>query len=114
MKSIIHINQHVIKRNAKTGERNPVITCKTYKSNEYGHDVIVLGPCKIKYSPDKPLSCGAKVWIETHSEVIVIQENVMSLPAPIQAQWEDIYEKHLTKMLAIYNDVDRAELEAMS
>jgi len=38
----------------------------------------------------------------------------MSLPAPIQAQWEDIYEKHLTKMLAIYNDVDRAELEAMS
>ena len=75
MKSIIHINQHVIKRNAKTGERNPVITCKTYKSNEYGHDVIVLGPCKIKYSPDKPLSCGAKVWIETHSEVIVIQEN---------------------------------------
>jgi len=55
MKSIIHINQHVIKKNAKTGERNPVITCKTYK-----------------YSPDKPLSCGAKVWIETHSEVIVI------------------------------------------
>ena len=38
----------------------------------------------------------------------------MSLPAPIQAQWEDIYEKHLTKMLAMYNDVDRAELEAMS
>ena len=72
MKSIIHINQHVIKKNAKTGERNPVITCKTYKSIEYGHDVIVLGPSKIKYSPDKPLSCGAKVWIETHSEVIVI------------------------------------------
>jgi len=38
----------------------------------------------------------------------------MSLPSPIQAQLEDIYEKHLTKMLAIYNDVDRAELEAMS
>ena len=38
----------------------------------------------------------------------------MSLPAPIQAQFEDIYEKHLAKMLAIYNDVDRAELEAMS
>ena len=38
----------------------------------------------------------------------------MSLPSPIQAQWEDIYEKHLTKMLAMYNDVDRAELEAMS
>ena len=34
MKKIIHINQHIIKRNAKTGERDPVITCKTYKSND--------------------------------------------------------------------------------
>jgi hypothetical protein len=25
----------------------------------------------VVYSPDKPLSCGAKVWIETESEVIV-------------------------------------------
>jgi hypothetical protein len=49
----------------KTGEREPVITVKTYKSNNYGHEVIVDGPCKIIYSPDKPLSCGAKVWIET-------------------------------------------------
>jgi hypothetical protein len=28
------------------------------------------GPCTIKYSPDKPLSCGAKVWIETEAEVV--------------------------------------------
>jgi hypothetical protein len=26
------------------------------------------------YSPDKPLSCGAHVWIETHAEVEVIGE----------------------------------------
>jgi hypothetical protein len=67
MKKYIHINQHIIKRNGKTGERNPVITVKTYKSNDYGHEVEVLGPCNVKYSPDKPLSCGAKVWIETPS-----------------------------------------------
>jgi hypothetical protein len=24
---------------------------------------------RIIYSPDKPLSCGAKVWIETHNKV---------------------------------------------
>ena len=71
MKKIIHINQHVIKANAKSGERNPVITVKTYKSNAYGHTVKVDGPCKIVYSPDKPLSCGAKVWIETESEVTI-------------------------------------------
>ena len=69
MKKVIHINQHVIKRNGKTGKHDPVITVKTYKSNDYGHEVEVLGPCKIIYSPDKPLSCGAKVWIETQADV---------------------------------------------
>ena len=76
MKKIIHINQHIIKRNAKTGERKPVITCKTYKDNDYGHEVNIDGPCKIVYSPDKPLSCGAKVWIETESKVIIKQIDV--------------------------------------
>jgi|TARA_B110000240_G_scaffold115267_1_gene129249 hypothetical protein len=71
MKKRIHINQHVIRSNSKTGEREPVITAKTYKENNYGHEVIINGPCKVIYSPDKPLSCGAKVWIETEGEVIV-------------------------------------------
>ena len=72
MKKRIHVNQHVIRRNSKTGEREPVITAKTYKENNYGHEVIINGPCKVIYSPDKPLSCGAKVWIETEGEVIVV------------------------------------------
>lgn len=67
----IHINQHVIKRNGKTGEREPTITVKSTNSNDYGHEVNIDGPSTIKYSPDKPLSCGAKVWIETHSTVQV-------------------------------------------
>jgi hypothetical protein len=65
----IHVNQHVIKRNRKTGENEPVLTVKTYKSNTYGHRVIIHGPSKVLYSPDKPLSCGAHVWIETDAEV---------------------------------------------
>ena len=40
------------------------------------------------------------------------QENVMSLPWQLEAQREAMYEKHLEKMLALYNDVGRAELEA--
>jgi hypothetical protein len=71
MKTKIHVNQHIIKRNAKTGEREPVLTCKTYKENTYGHEVSIKGPSKVVYRPDKPLSCGAKVWIETESEVII-------------------------------------------
>ena len=74
MKTKIHINQHIIKSNHKNNKRDPVITVKTYKSNNYGHQVDILGPSKVIYSPDKPLSCGAKVWIETDSEVIVIPD----------------------------------------
>ena len=37
----------------------------------------------------------------------------MSLHFQIQGQNEDIYEKHLEKMLAIHKDVSKAELEAV-
>ena len=71
MKKRIHVNMHVVRKNHKTGERNPVLTVKTSKSNEYGHEVIIHGMAKVVYSPDKPLSCGAKVWIETEADVEV-------------------------------------------
>ena len=76
MKTIIHINQHKIRSNHKSGKREPVITCKNYKSNEYAHEAIILDKegvivAKVVYSPDKPLSCGARVWVETQHEVIL-------------------------------------------
>jgi hypothetical protein len=74
MKKIIHVNQHNIKHNAKNTEKKPVITCKTYKDNNYADKVVIYGQdgleaAKVIYSPDKPLSCGAKVWIETNNEI---------------------------------------------
>ena len=71
MKTKIHVNQHVVRSNKKHGKKEPVLTVKTYKSNTYAHEVEIKGESKIIYSPDKPLSCGARVWIETHSPVIV-------------------------------------------
>jgi hypothetical protein len=69
LKTRIHVNQHKIRSNKKHNLNEPVITVKTSKSNTYGHEVELLGPSKIIYSPDKPLSCGARVWIETEGEV---------------------------------------------
>jgi len=77
MKKRIHINQHAIRRNAKGldadyfYEPEPVITVKTYKSNDYGFVVDIHGPSVVVYNPDTPLSCGAKVWVETEAEVII-------------------------------------------
>lgn len=73
MKTIIHVNQHVIKSNRKNGVNDPVLTIKTYKENRYAHEVDIKGDCKIVYSPDKPLSCGAHVWMETQGEVVIIK-----------------------------------------
>lgn len=73
MKTIIHVNQHEIKKN-KDGLNRPVLSCKTYKENMYAHEAIIYGQdgleaARIRYSQDKPLSCGAKVWIETSNKV---------------------------------------------
>ena len=67
----IHVNQHVIKANAKNGENNPIFTIKQGGSNTYAHNVKVKGEMELVYSPDKPLSCGAKVWIETRGDIVL-------------------------------------------
>jgi hypothetical protein len=69
VKTRIHVNQHVIRRNRKTGARDPVLTVKQGKTNRYAQSVRILGPSAVVYAPDKPLSCGATVWVETDSEV---------------------------------------------
>ena len=73
MKTKIHVNQHIIKSNRKNKEDKPVLTVKTYKSNTYAKEVEIQGNSKVIYSPNNPLSCGAEVWIETESEVNIIE-----------------------------------------
>ena len=88
MKKIIHVNQHKIRSNHKTGNREPVLTVKSHKEkrkgegynkthsqNDYCHEAHILGPCKVIYSPDNPLPCGARVWIETEDGVKCVMNN---------------------------------------
>lgn len=65
----IHVNQHIIRRNRETGAREPVITVKSSRGNQYASQVTIHGPSKVVYRPDKPLSCGATVWVETESDI---------------------------------------------
>jgi hypothetical protein len=76
-KKIIHINQHVIKSNTKNKKSDPPITVKTYNTNDYCQEVIICDGegnevAKVVHRPHKPLSCGARVWIETRNEVICL------------------------------------------
>jgi len=74
-KTYIHVNQHIIRANKKNGTNNPVITIKQGSKNTYCHEVEILGPSKIIYGGnDKPiLSCGARVVIETESNIDIIK-----------------------------------------
>jgi len=74
-KTYIHVNQHVIRANKKHDKNDPVITIKSGKNNTYCHEVDILGPSKVIYGGnDKPLlNCGARVVIETESQVEVIK-----------------------------------------
>ena len=67
----IHVNQHKIRQNNKREEKEPVISVKCGSSNQYGYRVKISGSSLVVYQPNKPLSCGAKVWIETLAAVYV-------------------------------------------
>jgi hypothetical protein len=68
----VHVNQHVIRRNTSTGERNNVITVQ-WKNKSYPVRTLrIQGESEVVYSPDKPLSCGARVWVETRAEITAL------------------------------------------
>lgn len=72
----IHVNQHKIRKNIKSEDKEPPLTVRTSKQITYGNKVDILDDngivvASIIYSPDKPLSCGARCWIETKQEVLV-------------------------------------------
>ncbi len=74
MRTIIHVNQHVIKANRRDGVTNPPLTVKTYKGNRYCSSVVIKGDSEVVYRPNDPLSCGAHVWIQTQAPVELVGE----------------------------------------
>ena len=70
----IHVNQHVIRKNKQNNETNNPISVKVGKKNYKVRKVHIyddLGNrvASIVYSPNKPLTCGATVWVETTQRV---------------------------------------------
>ncbi len=79
MRTVVHVNQHVIRSNVKRGDNSPPITVRSYKSTQQCHRLVILGldgrpAAEVIHSPEKPLSCGARVWIEVKGDVEVVKE----------------------------------------
>lgn len=76
MRTVLHVNQHNIRANSK-GATLPVLTVKDHKQNRKGNRAVIKDTqgnvvAELIYRPEKPLACGAKVWIETHLNVEVL------------------------------------------
>lgn len=74
IKSVIHVGQQTIQQNRKDGGNRPPLIVRDYKSARRAHTLIIYGQdgkeaARIVHSPNKPLSCGARVWIETRNRV---------------------------------------------
>lgn len=68
----IHVDQGRIKSNFKHGTNLPVATVQTSKGSHKAHRVRINGASELVTSFDKPLSCGARVWVETKAEVELV------------------------------------------
>lgn len=82
MKKIIHVNRNILASNKKNKKNDAPITVKLYNegrktcsTNIYATRVEVDGPSVFVHSEDNPLSCGARVWIETNSPIKVFLNN---------------------------------------
>lgn len=68
-KQIVHVARQAIASNLKHGRNDPVIIVRTGSQSVRAHEVELVTPAgevlgRFTYSPDKPLPCGARVWLE--------------------------------------------------
>jgi len=78
---IIHINKNIIQRNNKREEREPVVrveyeywdqkTRRQKTQTKYCMEVELPANARMVYRPDRPRPCGAKLWIETKSRLVL-------------------------------------------
>lgn len=83
--TFIHVNRHVIARNAKLGTAEPAVRVQRGKHGKstYCLEAEILGPSRVVYSPSEPLlPCGARLVIATEADVRVVGER----PAPVVRQ----------------------------
>jgi hypothetical protein len=76
----IHVNQHSLVSNLKVGKiaslkLKPLITMKVGHRAVYSDSVKVLGIARIVYDK-KGLSCGAKVYVETVADTLVLNPSI--------------------------------------
>ena len=68
----IHVNQHLIRANIKAETDEPTCTVQWKGKSYVGRDIVIRGESHVKQRMQAPLSCGARIWIETRAEVEIL------------------------------------------
>lgn len=79
-RTVVHVNQHVIRANQRRNERQPPLIVRSYHGTIRANRVSLrdssgIVMAQVVYSPDAPLACGARVWIELGSGVDAVCED---------------------------------------
>jgi hypothetical protein len=72
--TLIHVNKPLIDRNRKQKTEEPVITIRRGDRASRCHVAEIQGECRVVYQPDRPLACGAVVWIEVAPDIQVVSK----------------------------------------
>lgn len=70
-KKRLHVDRKVLAQNKKHNASAPPITVQTSRGPIKCHRARINGPSTLIYNESKPLSCGARVWVETTAEVVI-------------------------------------------
>jgi hypothetical protein len=65
----IHVNQANLRRRVSGAGTDPCYTIKHKGHTHWATEVEILGPSRLVERIPNPLSCGARLWIETTSAV---------------------------------------------
>lgn len=68
----IHVNQHLIRASIRDKIDAPSVTVQWKGKSYVGRDVVIKGESTVKQRMNKPLSCGARIWVETRAEVEIL------------------------------------------
>jgi hypothetical protein len=73
VKKILHVAQDAIRKNAKHGTSDPAIIIRTSKGGMRAHEAALIVDGRevgrFVYRPHKPLSCGARLWLEVNDQI---------------------------------------------
>lgn len=75
---ILHVAQCAIAANRKHGTNEPPIIVRDYRGSERAHEVELVDKAgqvlgKFVYRPQDPLSCGARLWLQTDSDKLELR-----------------------------------------